>query len=165
MAGGFGLVGNVAYRSVQTHGKSMPARVQARSNQLSRSADVNRAAKHHMGMDLRGIFPEVWPVGRERKRAAAGFSLIAGCKYQPIRARISVRRRTEDSPMMTKHMHVKASPPAADAKEVEAAKVARLRALRLAKEAADREAAALAVAAAPPKSRRRRATQPAARAS
>jgi hypothetical protein len=66
--------------------------------------------------------------------------------------------------MKTKHVHAKASPPGADARQAEAAKTARLRALRLAKEAADREAAILAAevaAAARPKSRVRRVGQPA----
>jgi hypothetical protein len=52
--------------------------------------------------------------------------------------------------MMRKHVHVKVAPPDSDAQQDEADKVARLRALRLAKEAADREAASAAAAAAPP---------------
>ncbi len=68
--------------------------------------------------------------------------------------------------MKTKHMHVKANPPEKDPREAEAAKMARLRGLRLAKEAADREAARLAAAAAPPKTRVRRAAgQPVSRQS
>ena len=56
---------------------------------------------------------------------------------------------------MTKFIHVKATLPDEDEKQVEAAKTARLRAFRLAKEASDRAAASREVAAAPPKNRRR----------
>jgi hypothetical protein len=61
---------------------------------------------------------------------------------------------------MRKHVHVKASPPDRDAKQVADANTARLRALRLAKEATDRDAASRAAAAAPPKSRGRGPGQP-----
>jgi hypothetical protein len=57
--------------------------------------------------------------------------------------------------MMSKYIHVKATLPDEDEKQVEAAKTARLRAVRLAKEAADRDAANREVATAPPRSRRR----------
>ena len=43
---------------------------------------------------------------------------------------------------MAKHVHVKVRTPAEEEKHAAAAKITRLRALRLAKEAADREAAA-----------------------
>jgi hypothetical protein len=56
---------------------------------------------------------------------------------------------------MRKHVHVKVAPPDRDAQQEEADKVARLRALRLAKEAADREAASAAAAAAPPPAKAR----------
>ena len=46
-----------------------------------------------------------------------------------------------------------------DARQTEAAKTNRLRALRLAKEAADKEAAALAAASQPPKASRARAAR------
>jgi hypothetical protein len=42
---------------------------------------------------------------------------------------------------MAKHVHVKIRTPAEEEKHAEAAKITRLRALRLAKEAADRDAA------------------------
>ena len=108
-------------------------------------------------LDLRGIFPEVWPGGRSARAQPPDFPL------SPVMNTTRSRQTppTEDSLMKTKHVHVKANPPAADAKQVEAAKMARLRALRLAKEAADREAASLAAAAAPPKTRARRPSPPA----
>jgi hypothetical protein len=55
---------------------------------------------------------------------------------------------------MKKYVHVKVSPPSEEDKQAEAAKTARLRGLRLAKEAADKDAASRAVAAAPQKRRR-----------
>jgi hypothetical protein len=55
---------------------------------------------------------------------------------------------------MKKYVHVKVSLPSEEDKQVEAAKTARLRGLRLAKEAADRDAASRAVAAEPPKRKR-----------
>jgi len=58
--------------------------------------------------------------------------------------------------MMAKHIHVKAQLPDADEKQVVAAKTARLRAFRLAKEAAERDAANREVAAAPPRRRQRK---------
>jgi hypothetical protein len=53
---------------------------------------------------------------------------------------------------MLKHVYVKISPPGEDKKQAEAAKTARLRALRLAKEAADSEAATRVIAAVPQRS-------------
>jgi len=47
---------------------------------------------------------------------------------------------------MTKYVHVKVQPPTADAQQAQTAKIARLRALRLDKEAADRDAACRAAA-------------------
>jgi|GraSoiStandDraft_46_1057282.scaffolds.fasta_scaffold6072728_1 hypothetical protein len=61
---------------------------------------------------------------------------------------------------MIKHVQVKISPPGEDEKQAEAAKTARLRALRLTKEAADREAASRVVAAASPRSRKHQSNQP-----
>jgi hypothetical protein len=55
--------------------------------------------------------------------------------------------------MMAKHIHVKIRPPDEDKQQAEATKTARLRALRLAKEVTDRDAANRAIAAASPKSR------------
>jgi hypothetical protein len=55
---------------------------------------------------------------------------------------------------MKKYVHVKVNPPSEEDKQAEAAKTARLRGLRLAKEAADKDAAARAVAAVPQKRRR-----------
>lgn len=66
---------------------------------------------------------------------------------------------------MAKQIHVKATRADEDAKQLEAAKTARLRAVRLAKEAADRDAAKRELAAAPPKSRRRQVDHPTPRAS
>jgi hypothetical protein len=57
---------------------------------------------------------------------------------------------------MANYIHVKVKLPDEDEKHIEAAKTARLRAFRLAKEAADRDAASRAIAIAPPKNRRRR---------
>jgi hypothetical protein len=51
---------------------------------------------------------------------------------------------------------VKPKPLNAEPRQIEAAKTSRLRALRLAKEAEDREAAARAIASDPPKAARRR---------
>jgi hypothetical protein len=56
--------------------------------------------------------------------------------------------------MMAKHIHVKAQLPDEDEKQVQAVKTARLRAFRLAKEAAERDAANRETAAEPPKRRR-----------
>jgi len=67
--------------------------------------------------------------------------------------------------MMAKHIHVKAQLPDEDAKQVEAAKTARLRAFRLAKEAAERDVANREVAAAPPRRRRHPLNHPRSRAS
>jgi hypothetical protein len=68
--------------------------------------------------------------------------------------------------MMAKHIHVKVTMPNADETQREAAKTARLRAVRLAKEAADRDAAKREIAMTPPKSRRPRPlNQPSSRVS
>ena len=61
---------------------------------------------------------------------------------------------------MMKYIHVKVSPPDEGEKQAELAKTARLRALRLIKEAADKEAAARETVAAPPRSRKRQPNQP-----
>jgi hypothetical protein len=61
---------------------------------------------------------------------------------------------------MMKYVHVKVRPPGEDEKQAELAKTARLRALRLVKEAADKEAAARAIVAAPPRGRKRQPNQP-----
>jgi hypothetical protein len=61
---------------------------------------------------------------------------------------------------MPKHIHVKASLPDQDDKRVEAAKTARLRAFRLAKEAADRDATNREIATAPPRGRGRQPNHP-----
>ena len=60
-----------------------------------------------------------------------------------------------DAFKMAKHIHVSAKLPDEDEMQVEAAKTARLRAFRLAKEAADRDTTNREIAAAPPRSRRR----------
>jgi len=111
-------------------------------------------------MTLVGLSPRFGRADGARRRVPAGLPLIAGHK-STTRAADIVRRQTEDALMKRKHIHVKARPPDEEAKDLEAAKTARLRALRLAKEAADRDAARLAAAAAasPPKSRARRASQ------
>ena len=56
--------------------------------------------------------------------------------------------------MMAKHIHVKATLPGEEEKQLEAAKTARLRAFRLAKEAAARDATNREIATAPPRRRR-----------
>jgi hypothetical protein len=61
---------------------------------------------------------------------------------------------------MMKYIHVKVRPPGEDEKQAELAKTARLRALRLIKEAADKAAAARETIAAPPRSRKREPNQP-----
>jgi hypothetical protein len=66
---------------------------------------------------------------------------------------------------MSNAIHVKAQLPDEDEKRIEAAKTARLRAFRLAKEAADRDAAARKVATAPPRRRGRQLKHPTSRAS
>ena len=66
---------------------------------------------------------------------------------------------------MAKHIHVKVRPIDEDEKQAEAVKTARLRILRLGKEAADREAAIGAIAAVPRKSRGRQLDPPAVRVS
>jgi hypothetical protein len=58
--------------------------------------------------------------------------------------------------MQSSKSNAKPNPLNADRRQVEAAKTSRLRALRLAKEAEDREAAARVAAADPPKAVRRR---------
>jgi len=57
--------------------------------------------------------------------------------------------------MMAKHIHVKVRLPDKDEKQAEAVKTARLRALRLAKEATDKDAVSRAIVAVPPKGQRR----------
>ena len=66
---------------------------------------------------------------------------------------------------MMKHVHVKVRLPGEDEKQAEVAETARLRALRLIKEAADKEAAAREIVAAPPRSRKRQPNQPVLRVS
>ena len=66
---------------------------------------------------------------------------------------------------MAKHVHVKVRLPGADEKQAEATKTARLRALRLTKEAADREAASRVVVEPPQRTRKRQSDQPTLRAS
>ena len=61
---------------------------------------------------------------------------------------------------MKKYVHVKFKPPGQDEKQAELAKTARLRALRLLKEAADKETAARDSATSPPRSRKRQPNQP-----
>lgn len=56
--------------------------------------------------------------------------------------------------VMAKHIHVKVTLPDESEKQLEAAKTARLRAFRLAKEAADRDATNREIATAPPRRRR-----------
>jgi hypothetical protein len=70
-----------------------------------------------------------------------------------------------DAFQMSKHIHVKAKLPDEDEKQVEAAKTARLRTFRLAKEAADRDATNREIATAPPKSRGRQLNHPTSRVS
>jgi hypothetical protein len=60
-----------------------------------------------------------------------------------------------DAFKMAKHIHVSVKFPDEDEMQVEAAKTARLRAFRLAKEAADRDTTNREIAAAPPRGRRR----------
>jgi hypothetical protein len=60
---------------------------------------------------------------------------------------------------MVKHVHVKVLPPDEDERQAEAAKTTRLRALRLAKEAADRNAVSCVTAASAGQHRRDRAPQ------
>ncbi len=66
---------------------------------------------------------------------------------------------------MIKHVHVKVTVPGEDEKKAEAAKTARLRALRLTKDAADSEAAARAIATVPPRSRKHQSNHPTLRTS
>ena len=66
---------------------------------------------------------------------------------------------------MIKHVHVKVRLPDEDDKQAVAAKTARLRALRLGKEAADREAATREIVALPTRNRRHQPNQPMSRAS
>jgi hypothetical protein len=61
--------------------------------------------------------------------------------------------------MMVKHVHVKVLPPDEDERQAEAAKTTRLRALRLAKEAADRDAVSCVTAASTGQHRRDRPRQ------
>ena len=70
-----------------------------------------------------------------------------------------------DAFKMAKHIHVKAMLPDEDEKRVEAAKTARLRAFRIAKEAADRDATNREIAAASPRSRGRQPNHPTSRVS
>jgi hypothetical protein len=66
--------------------------------------------------------------------------------------------------MQSSKSKAKPNPPNAELRQIEAAKTNRLRALRLAKEAEDREAAARAAAASPPKTALRRRVRAAANA-
>ncbi len=66
---------------------------------------------------------------------------------------------------MAKYIHVKAMLPDEDEKQAEAAKTARLRAIRLAKEAADRDATNREIAIAPPRRRGGRLNHPTSRVS
>jgi len=66
---------------------------------------------------------------------------------------------------MAKHVHVKVGPPDEERKQAEAAKTMRLRDLRLAKEAADRDAASREIAAAIPRIRSHQANPAKLRAS
>lgn len=61
---------------------------------------------------------------------------------------------------MTKYVHVKVRPPGEEEKQAELAKTARLRALRLIKEAADKEAAAREIVVGALRSRKRQPDQP-----
>jgi hypothetical protein len=66
---------------------------------------------------------------------------------------------------MANYIHVKAPPPDDEQKEAEAAKTARQRAVRLTKEAADREAGGREITTAPPKDRGHRVNHSKARGS
>ena len=66
---------------------------------------------------------------------------------------------------MANYVHVKVEPPSEDEKQDEAAKTARLRSLRLAKEAADQEQSSREVAATAPRIRAPRISSPPSRAS
>ena len=70
-----------------------------------------------------------------------------------------------DAFKMAKHIHVSAKLPDEDEMQVEAAKTARLRAFRLAKEAADRDTTNREIAAAPARSRRHQLAHPRSRVS
>jgi hypothetical protein len=61
---------------------------------------------------------------------------------------------------MMKHVHVKVRLPGEDEKQAEAEKTARLRALRLTKEAADKEVTAREIVTALPRSRKGQPNQP-----
>jgi hypothetical protein len=61
---------------------------------------------------------------------------------------------------MMKHVHVKVRLPDEDEKQAEAEKTARLRALRLTKEAADKKVAAREIVAVLPRSRKAQPNQP-----
>ena len=61
---------------------------------------------------------------------------------------------------MKKYVHVKVKPPGEDEKQAELAKTARLRALRLLKEAADKESVAREIVAPPSRNRKRQSSQP-----
>ena len=64
---------------------------------------------------------------------------------------------------MEKFVHVKVRPPSEEEKQAAVAKTARLRALRLVKEAADKNAASRKVAAVPQRSRPRQLDHPTSR--
>lgn len=61
---------------------------------------------------------------------------------------------------MKKYVHVKGKPPGENEKQAELAKTARLRALRLLKEAADKESAAREIVPLPSRTRKRHPNQP-----
>ena len=70
-----------------------------------------------------------------------------------------------DAFKMAKHIHVRVKLPDEEELQVEAAKTARLRAFRLAKEAADRDTTNREIAAAPPRRRRHQFDHPRSRVS
>jgi hypothetical protein len=70
-----------------------------------------------------------------------------------------------DAFKMANYIHVKAQPSDADEKQVETEKTARLRAFRLAKEAADRDATGREITTAPQRSRGSQLNHPTSRVS
>src|SRR5580765_5081665 len=80
----------------------------------------------------------------EKHEGAPSGTVLSGSE------RLEARRKAEERLAVIKGQSAKALEDYAKLRQVEAAKTARLRALRLAKDAADKEAASRAPAAAPP---------------
>ena len=113
--------------------------------------------------DLGGVSLRLGRAGGELQTRSCPITILSSSETPPRAADNQLPNR--DAFKMAKHIHVKAMLPDEDEKRVEAAKTARLRAFRIAKEAADRDATNREIAAAPPRSRGRQPNHPTSRVS